>query len=64
MSKETHRYSVDRSRLIPKTYKKQYNDDLQELKDELEQSRTELNTYIKKLSKKEVRKLRVFLSIA
>lgn len=64
MSKENYNEKVKRSRLIPKKYKKKYSDDYEALKEELEESKTELNNCITRLSKKQIRKIKAFLLIA
>lgn len=64
MSKDNYREKVRRSRLIPKEFKKKYNRDHEDLKEELEESKAELNSCIKKLSKKQIKRIKAFLLIA
>ena len=63
MSKDNNN-KVNRSRLIPKAYKKKYCSDYEELKQELKTSKKELKSCIKKIPKTQMVKIKAFLSIA
>lgn len=63
MSKEDYNKKVQRSSIIPQSYKKIYQNDFNELQEEAEKSKEELDNQIKTLTINQLDRIRSFLSI-